>query len=67
MYLFLSLLIKRLSTHDLDLAVHGGPRLDRTLVKLSVAWRMVTSESELDELSGYCALMEWTSRTRACS
>ena len=31
---------KRLSTHDLVLAVHGGPRLDRTLVKPSVVWRM---------------------------
>jgi len=25
--------IKRLSTHDLDLAVHGGPRMDYTLAK----------------------------------
>ena len=60
---------KRLSTHDLDLAVHGSPRLDRTLVKKTL-WRLVDaavkSESESDESSDCCAL-KWTSRTRACS
>ena len=31
--------IKTLSTDDLCLAVHGGPRMDRTLVKPSVVFR----------------------------
>jgi len=26
-------IVKRLSTHDLDLAVHGGPRMNCTLAK----------------------------------
>jgi len=29
-----------LSTHDLNLAVHDGPRMDRTLVKPFVVWRI---------------------------
>jgi len=31
---------KRLSTYDFDLAVHGGPRMDRTLAKPSVVWQV---------------------------
>ena len=50
-YSYLSLLIKRLSTHDLDLAVHGGPRFGphtcQTLCRLADA--AVTPMSEADE------------------